>query len=125
MALVSIGNYNFPTPSTYNATTSTIVDSARNVEGKMVGTVVRNDVAKVEITYRYLSAEKWAEVLSKFSPALGGSFINNVRFLDQTRNDFINRNLYVSDRTASGFKIDEAPGKLIGYTDIRLALIEV
>lgn len=125
MALVSIGNYNFPTPSTYNATTSTIVDSARNVEGKMVGTVVRNDVAKVEITYRYLSAEKWAEVLSKFSPALGGSFINNVRFLDQTRNDFINRNLYVSDRTASGFKIDEATGKLIGYTDIRLALIEV
>ena len=91
----------------------------------MVGTVVRNDVAKVEITYRYLSAEKWAEVLSKFSPALGGSFINNVRFLDQTRNDFINRNLYVSDRTASGFKIDEATGKLIGYTDIRLALIEV
>ena len=39
-ALVSVGGYGFPEPSTYNATTSTIVDSARNVQGKMVGSVV-------------------------------------------------------------------------------------
>ena len=36
-ALVSIGGFDFPEPSTYNATTSTIVDSARNVQGRVVG----------------------------------------------------------------------------------------
>ena len=40
-ALVSIGGYNFPEPSTYNATTSTIVDSARNVQGRVVGAVTK------------------------------------------------------------------------------------
>ena len=35
-ALVSIGGFDFPEPSTYNATTSAIVDSARNVQGKVV-----------------------------------------------------------------------------------------
>ena len=34
-ALVSIGGFDFPEPSTYNATTSTIVDSARNVQGRV------------------------------------------------------------------------------------------
>ena len=32
-ALVSIGGYALPEPSTYSAVTSTIVDSARNVSG--------------------------------------------------------------------------------------------
>ena len=45
-ALVSIGGFDFPEPSTYNATTSTIVDSARNVQGRVVGAVVRQVVAK-------------------------------------------------------------------------------
>ena len=34
--LVSIGGFDFPEPSTYNATTSTIVDSAPNIQGKVV-----------------------------------------------------------------------------------------
>ena len=40
-ALVSIGGFDFPEPSTYNATTSTIVDSARNVQGRVVGAVTK------------------------------------------------------------------------------------
>ena len=39
-ALVSIGGFDFPEPSTYNATTSTIVDSGRNVQGCVVGAVI-------------------------------------------------------------------------------------
>ena len=35
-ALVYIGGFDFPKPSTYNAETSTIVDSARNVQGCVV-----------------------------------------------------------------------------------------
>jgi hypothetical protein len=51
-ALVTVGGYEFPEPSTYNATTSTIVDSARNVQGYVVGSVVRPNVAKIEMTWR-------------------------------------------------------------------------
>ena len=39
-ALVSIGGFNFPEPSTYNTTTSTIVDSGHNVSRYVIGTVM-------------------------------------------------------------------------------------
>lgn len=120
-ALVSIGSFEFPEPSTYNATTSTIVDSARNVEGKMIGAVVRHDVAKVEMTWRYLTAPQWASILSLFT----SSFINNVRFYNQATNSFTTREMYVSDRTASVFRRHPTTGAIMGYTDVRLALIEV
>lgn len=120
-ALVSIGSFQFPEPSTYNATTSTIVDSARNVEGKMIGAVVRHDVAKVEMTWRYLTAPQWASILSQFT----SSFINNVRFFNQVTNSYTTREMYVSDRTASVFRRHPTTGAIMGYTDVRLALIEV
>ena len=78
-ALVSIGGFDFPEPSTYNATTSTIVDSARNVQGVVIGSVVRDDVAKIELSWKYLTAQEWAKILSLFT----NSFYNNVRFLNQ------------------------------------------
>jgi len=124
-ALVSIGSYDFPEPSTYSGTTSTIVDSARNVQGIMIGSVVRNDVAKIEMTWRYLTAEQWATMLKKFTPALGGQFINETTFLDQVRNGYVTRKMYVSDRTAGMWRRNPDTGAIMGYTDCRIALIEV
>ena len=46
--LVTIAGTPIPDPSVYNATTSTVVDSARNVQGVMVGAVIRDDIAKVD-----------------------------------------------------------------------------
>lgn len=63
-ALVSIGGFDFPEPSTYNLATSTIVDSARNVQGRVVGAVVRQVVAKIELSWKYLTAYQWAQILS-------------------------------------------------------------
>ena len=120
-ALVSIGSFNFPEPSTYNATTSTIVDAARNVEGRVVGSVVRNDVAKVELTWKYLTAQQWANILSLFT----SSFYNDVRFLNQATNSYTTRKMYVSDRTAGIFRRDPASGEVMGYTNASLSLVEV
>lgn len=120
-ALVSIGGFDFPEPSTYNATTSTIVDSARNVQGKVVGSVVRNDVAKIELTWRYLTAQQWATVLSLFT----SSFYNDVRFLNQATNEYETRTMYVSDRTAGIFRRDPQTGAVMGYTGCGLSLVEV
>jgi hypothetical protein len=120
-ALVSVGGYELPEPSTYNATTSTIVDSARNVQGKVVGAVVRNDVAKVEMSWKYLTAQQWANILSLFT----NSFYNEVRFLNQATNTYTTRTMYVSDRSAAMWRRDPLTGAVMGYTGASLSLVEV
>jgi hypothetical protein len=120
-ALISIGGYELPEPSTYDAITSTIVDSARNVSGYVVGSVVRHDVAKVELSWRYLTAEQWATILSLFTY----SFYNDVRFLNQATNAYDTRTMYVSDRNASMWRRDPSTGKVLGYTGCSLSLVEV
>lgn len=123
-ALVTIANTSIPDPSEYNATTSTVVDSARNVEGKMVGAVIRDDIGKVECKWKFITAQKWAEILKLFSVARGGSFTNTVTFFCQDTNRWEEREMYVSDRTASIF-LRNPDGSIKGYVDARLALIEV
>ena len=120
-ALVTIGGYELPEPSTYNAVTSTIVDSARSVSGYVVGSVVRSDVAKIELTWRYLTAEQWATVLSLFTY----SFYNDVRFLNQATNTYEVRRMYVSDRNASMWRRNPDTGEVMGYTGCSLSLVEV
>jgi hypothetical protein len=120
-ALVSIGNFDFPEPSTYNAITSTIVDSARNIQGRVVGAVVRNDVAKIEMSWKYLTAYQWAQILSLFT----NSFYNEVTFLNQATNTYTTRTMYVGDRNAAMWRRDPQTGAVMGYTGCSLALIEV
>lgn len=120
-ALVSIGGFEFPEPSTYSATTSTIVDSARNVSGYVVGAVVRSDVAKVEMSWKYLTAAQWASILSLFT----NSFYNKVKFLNQATNGYTTRTMYVSDRTAGMWRRDPQTGAVMGYTNCSLSLVEV
>lgn len=119
--LVSIGDYDFPEPTTYSATTSTLVDSARNVSGYVVGSVVRNDVAKVEMTWGYLTAEQWAGILSKFA----NSFYNSVRFYNQTTAGYETRTMYVSDRTAGMWRRNPTTGAVMGWRNCALSLVEV
>lgn len=123
-ALVSIGNFDFPAPSTYSATTSTIVDSGRNVEGYVIGAVIRDDIAKIELSYNFISAQDWADILAQFSIARGGKFYNNVTFFLQDTNSWVTREMYVNDRKASVF-LRNKDGSIRGYTGASLALIEV
>lgn len=94
--------YVFPTPSTYIGNTATVVDSARNTDGYMMGTVIRNGVAKIQMTWAMISAEKWAEMLKQFEPSYGGAFVRSVTFFNQTSATLETRNMYVSDRTSAG-----------------------
>lgn len=120
-ALVSIGAFEFPEPSTYEGTTATIVDAARNTAGYTVGAVVRNDVAKIAISWKYLTADQWADILSLFT----NSFYNDVRFLNQTTNRYETRTMYVSDRSASMWRRHPETGAVMGYTACSLSLVEV
>lgn len=124
--LVTVAGVALPTPSTYVGTEATIVDSQRNVEGFVVGSVVRESVAKVELTWKYITAGEWAQVMRLFNTAYGGSFYNSVDFFNQLTGGWSTRDMYVSDRTNSGaFMLDPATGAVTGYTGARLALIEV
>ncbi len=120
-ALVSIGGFDFPEPSSYNATTSTIVDSARNVSGYVVGSVVRNDVAKVELSWKYLTAQQWADILSLFA----SNFYNEVTFYNQVTAGYTTRTMYVSDKTAGMWRRDPSSGEVLGWTSCSLSLVEV
>jgi len=120
-ALITIGGYDLPEPSTYDAVTSTIVDSARNVAGYVVGSVIRQDVAKIELSWRYLTAEQWATILSLFT----NSFYNDVRFWNQATNAYDVRTMYVSDRNASMWRRHPETGAIMGYTGCSLSLVEV
>lgn len=120
-ALVTVAGYELPEPSTYSAITSTIVDSARNVQGTVVGAVIRSDVAKVELSWRYLTAQQWANILSLFTE----NFYNEVRFLNQATNSYTTRTMYVSDRNASMWRRDPGTGEVLGYTSCTLSLVEV
>ena len=124
-ALVTVGDFDFPEPSTYKGNTATLVDSSRNVQGKMVGSVIRDDVGKVEMSWKYLTVEQWANILKCFSIARGGNFINSVTFFCQDTGDWTTRQMYVSDRNANMFRRDPNTGDILGYTDISLSLIEV
>lgn len=120
-ALVTVAGVELPEPSEYSANTSTIVDSGRNVEGKVIGSVVRHDVAKVELKWRYLTSAQWAQVLSLFT----NQFYNSVQFFDQSRNGYVTRQMYVGDRKAGMWRRDPNTGRVMGWMDCALALVEV
>lgn len=120
-ALVTVNGTALPEPSSYEATTSTIVDSGRNTQGKVVGAVVRPDVAKVSLSWNYLTAAQWATVLSLFTR----NFYCSVRFLNQATNAYETRQMYVSDRTSGMWRRNPNSGNVMGWTGCKLSLVEV
>lgn len=124
-ALVYVNGRALPEPSEYNGNTSTLVDSARNVSGYMIGSVIRDDVAKVELTWRYLTVQQWAFVNQLFSRSHGGDFYNTVRFFDQTEGGYVTRQMYVGDRRAGAWRRNPDTGEVMGWTNCILSLIEV
>lgn len=128
--LVYVGGVALPEPSSYESNTATIVDSARNLDGYVVGAVIRSNVAKVSLMWRYLRPEQWANILALFN----ASFYNNVEFYDQATGDWVTKRMYVGDRSASMFRrnpdithltdpLQDYP--VVGWKDCKLALVEV
>ncbi len=119
--LVVVAGVPLPEPSEYSANTSTIVDSARNVSGYVIGSVVRHDVAKVELKWRYLTKEQWAGVLSLFT----NNFYNSVTFFNQATGNYTTRQMYVGDRKAGMWRRHPETGEVMGWTGCALSLVEV
>ena len=124
-SLVSIAGYDLPNPSSYTGGSSTLVDSARNTAGVVIGSVIREDVAKIELSWNYLTTEQWARILKCFNSAYGGNFYNEVTFFNHTSGTYETRTFYVGDRTSSGVFMLDDDGVPIGWKNPKLNLIEV
>ena len=122
-ALVTVGDYDFPEPSSYNALTSDLVDSGRNVEGTMIGSVIRENVSKVEISWKYLTVEQWSRILQCFNTK--DKFINRVTFFEPMEGKRIEKIMYVSDRKAGMWHRHPETGTVLGWTNCSLSLIQV
>lgn len=124
-ALITVGGLDLPEPSAYSGFTATMVDSGRNVEGRLIGSVIREDVAKIDVTWSYLTVQQWSAINKKFKSTTGGNFINTVTFFDQTAGTWITRQMYVSDRLGGMWRRDPYTGAILGWENCKLSLIEV
>lgn len=120
-ALITVDGVAWPEPSEYSANTSTIVDSGRNVQGVVVGAVIRSGVSKIEVKWRYLTAQQWASVIGPFDT----NFYVNVRFYDQSSAGYVTKQMYVSDRKAGMWRRHPETGEIMGWTGCSLSLVEV
>ena len=113
-------NYALPEPTTYSGTTSTMVDSGTSVSGKLLGSVVRPDVANISLSWNFIGTEEWSEINRIFKE----NHINKIRFFDQTKGDWGEREMYVSDRSAGLWRRD-GEGNVLGWTGCGIQLTEV
>lgn len=122
--MVNVSGFDVPEPSSYIGTTATIVDSGRNANGVVIGAVIRENVASVEMAWNFISADDWAALLAKFDSTRGGAFYNDVTFFNQDTNTWETRKMYVSNRSAAVF-VRNKDGTIKGYSGATFSLIEV
>ncbi len=119
--LVSVNGHGLPEPSGYNAQTSVLVDSGRNLQGRVIASVIRYDVAKVELSWEFLTARQWAEVLSCFSH----SFHNEVEFYNPGAAGWETRTMYAGDAKAGMYKRHPKTGEVVGFSGCSVSFVEV
>ena len=98
----------------------TIVDSARNANGVMVGERVGRDMGKIELTWNVLTPEEWSRMLQ-----IMANFTFSLRYLDMVTNSFVTRTFYVGDRSAQPFMVDPDTGRPKDYLQCKANVIDV
>lgn len=127
-----------PCPSDYKGYSVDVVDSGRNSNGDVVGKVIKEDVAKIELKWNFLTTKQYALLAQLFLEKYDGAFYVYVSFFDEVADDFegditippnnttnICRLFYPNDRTATFAHITlDQDGKPIGYSGVSLNLVD-
>lgn len=101
--------------------TMTIVDSARNANGVVVGQKIGRDQSKLNsLEWPYLSAADWQSILQLFEP----NFYVFVQYPDPVTGAFIVRRMYPGDRSAEPFMVDTSTGLPKSYVNCKVNLID-
>ena len=129
-----------PCPSDYSGISTTLVDSARNTQGQVIGNVIASDIAKVEMKWKFLTPQQYSNMAKLFEQKYNGSFFVAVSFFDIIKNDFDGdrtkaptnssgnnpcRMFYCGDRKVQFAKmVLNEDGTPKGYADVALNLID-
>lgn len=101
---------------------STLVDSARNSSGRVVGQKIGRDQQKIEnVVWSILTAEQWAQLLQ----ILDANFYVMVTYPNMVTGTWITRKMYCGDRTATVFEVDKSTGLPTKYQNCKVNFIDV
>lgn len=100
-------------------TASTMVTDGRNALAVFIGQKIGRDQSKIEYVCPALSADEWSEILMIFNK----NFVNNVTFFDMVTGKKKTRRMYVNDRTAIPYAVDD-DGNVTVWKDCSLNLID-
>lgn len=102
--------------------TATLVDSARNTNGTVVGQKLGRDQYKIDaLEWPMLTATQWSAILKQFS----SNFYANVTFPDMVNNQWKTLKMYPGDRTAEPYWLDEKTGLPVTYINCKVNIIDV
>lgn len=120
---IKINNLVCPTPARgLNLMVATLVDSARNASGTVVGQKIGRDQYKIDaLVWPVLSAEEWSAILQEFD----NEFYAIVTFPDMVHNTWKSLKMYPGDRTAEPYTLDEATGLPDVYRNCKVNIIDV
>lgn len=89
-----------PISSTYKTTSTTVVDSARNTEGYVVASIIREGIRKIEMSWRVIDIVNYAKLGTFFNT----NFFFYAYYFDQDTNAWVTKNFYVGDRVADALQ---------------------
>ena len=120
---IKINGHAYPQPRRgLEVQTATIVDSARNANGVVVGQKVGRDQQKLNaLQWAYMDAATWSALLKEFD----NGFFVTVTYPDMVNNTWTTRKMYPGDRSAKPFHLNEATGLPLDYIECKVNLIDV
>ncbi|MBO4543372.1 MAG: hypothetical protein J5725_09365 [Bacteroidales bacterium] len=127
-----------PCPTDYSGISTTLVDSARNSKGQVIGRPIASDIAKVELKWNFLTVAQYSAIAKLFEPKYNGSFFVPVSFFDIINGAFEGditiapntttnkiRLFYCGDRKVQFVHIKlNNDGSPVGYEGVSLNLID-
>ena len=120
MSYLAINGYELPPPKRgVKPTIATIVDSARNANGTVVGQRVGRDQYKIDgLEWPWLSAEVWSQILTILD-----QFFVYVTLVDPVTNSRKTVKMYCGDRSAEPYWLD-TDGNPTFYRNCKFNLID-
>lgn len=121
MAMIYVNSTALPYPKRgLEQIVTTVVDSARSANGKVVGQKIGRDQYKLNnLEWPWLSAAEWSAILKLFN-----KFYVKVKFLDSVSNKWITLRMYPGDRSAEPYYIDPETGNTTYYQNCKVNIID-
>lgn len=119
---ITINGIELPQPSRgLGLHIATLVDSARNSRGEVIGQKIGRDQQKIEnVEWKVLSAAEWGRILQ----ILDANFYSEVKYVDMVTGRWTTRRMYCGDRTAKVFKVDPQTGLPTMYSECKVNFID-